>query len=145
MLTITLLGEQRDAAESDVLTDVYSPRTLGLLAYLVLHPGVPQLRRHLAGLFWPDTTDAQARTNLRRELHRLRHVLPDADAFLDVGATKLRWREDAEAEVDVITFQRSAAEAEAARPADDTDGFIVAAERAVSVYGGELLPGLYED
>ena len=145
MLTITLLGEQRVAANRDVLTDVHSPRTLGLLAYLVLHPGAPQLRRHLAGLFWPDTTDAQARTNLRRELHRLRHALPDADALLDVDATTLRWREDAEAEVDVITFQHSAAAAEAARPADDTDGFIVAAERAVSVYGGELLPGLYED
>ncbi len=145
MLTITLLGEQRVAAERDVLTDVYSPRTLGLLTYLVLHPGAPQLRRHLAGLFWPDTTDAQARTNLRRELHRLRHALPDADAFLDVDATTLRWREDAEADVDVITFQDSAEAAEAARPVDDTDGFIVAAERAVSLYGGELLPGLYED
>jgi DNA-binding SARP family transcriptional activator/tetratricopeptide (TPR) repeat protein len=145
MLTITLLGEQRVAAERDVLTDVCSPRTLGLLAYLVLHPGAPQLRRHLAGLFWPDTTDAQARTNLRRELHRLRHALPDADAVLDVDATTLRWREDAEADVDVITFQQSAAEAEAVRPADGTDGFLVAAERAVSVYGGDLLPGLYED
>jgi DNA-binding SARP family transcriptional activator/tetratricopeptide (TPR) repeat protein len=145
MLTITLLGEQRVAAERGVLTDVYSPKTLGLLAYLVLHPGAPQLRRHLAGLFWPDSTNAQARTNLRRELHRLRHALPDADAFLDVDATTLRWREDAEADVDVITFQHSAAEAEAARPAEDTDGFIIAAERAVGVYGGDLLPGLYEE
>jgi DNA-binding SARP family transcriptional activator/tetratricopeptide (TPR) repeat protein len=145
MLTITLLGEQRVAAERDVLTDVSSPRTLGLLAYLVLHAGAPQLRRHLAGLFWPDTTDAQARTNLRRELHRLRHALPDADAFLDVDATTLRWREDADADVDVITFQHSAAEAEAARRADGTDGFLRAAERAVSAYGGDLLPGLYED
>jgi DNA-binding SARP family transcriptional activator/tetratricopeptide (TPR) repeat protein len=145
MLTITLLGEQRVAADRDVLTDVYSPRTLGLLAYLVLHPGAPQLRRHLAGLFWPDTTDAQARTNLRRELHLLRHALPDADAFLEVDATALRWREDAEADVDVITFQHSAAEAEAARPSDGAERFIAAAERAVSAYGGDLLPGLYED
>jgi DNA-binding SARP family transcriptional activator/tetratricopeptide (TPR) repeat protein len=145
MLTIALLGEQRVAADGNVLTDVCSPPTLRLLAYLVLHPGAPQLRRHLAGLFWPDTTDAQARTNLRRELHRLRHALPDADAVLDVDATTLRWREDAAADVDVITFQHSAAEAEAARPSDGSDAFIAAAERAVTVYGGDLLPGLYED
>jgi DNA-binding SARP family transcriptional activator len=145
MLTITLLGEQRVAADGDVLTDVCSPRTLGLLAYLVLHPGAPQLRRHLAGLFWPDTTDAQARTNLRRELHRLRHALPDADAILDVDATTLRWRGDAQADVDVITFQDLAAAADAARADGDTDAFLAAAERAVGTYGGELLPGLYTE
>jgi DNA-binding SARP family transcriptional activator len=40
-----------------------------------VHAGAPQTRQRIAALFWPDSTDAQALTNLRRELHNLRHAL----------------------------------------------------------------------
>ena len=40
-------------------------------------PASPQTRQRIAGLFWPDSTDAQALTNLRRELHHLRRTLGD--------------------------------------------------------------------
>ena len=54
-----------------------STRAIGLLTYLALHADAPQSRSHLAGTFWPDSTDGQARTNLRRELHQLRGMLDD--------------------------------------------------------------------
>ena len=38
-------------------------------------------RVHLAGLFWPESSDEQALTNLRRELHTLRHALPTFGAL----------------------------------------------------------------
>ena len=49
-----------------------SSRAVALVAFLVAHAGSPQPRQRIAGLFWPDSTDAQALTNLRRELHHLR-------------------------------------------------------------------------
>ena len=37
-----------------------------------------------AFLLWPDSTEAQARTNLRHVLHNLRRTLPDANRYLEV-------------------------------------------------------------
>lgn len=42
----------------------------------------PQPRQHLAFLLWPDSTEAQARANLRRALHDLHQLLPALDGFL---------------------------------------------------------------
>lgn len=61
-----------------------SARAESLLAYLLLHREAPQPREHLAFLLWPDSTEQQARTNLRHVLHNLRRALPECDRFLDV-------------------------------------------------------------
>ena len=74
MLRIALLGEQT-VVDDDGRPRSRSSRTLALIAFLVLHAGAPQPRQRIAGLFWPDSADAQALTNLRRELHHLRHAL----------------------------------------------------------------------
>src|SRR5260370_1310896 len=42
------------------------PRLQSLLAYLVLHRTAPQARSHLAFLLWPDSSEAQAHSNLRQ-------------------------------------------------------------------------------
>ena len=55
---------------------IAQPRQQALLAYLMLHDHVPQPRQHLSFLFWPDSTEAQARTNLRYVLHQLRRSFP---------------------------------------------------------------------
>ncbi|QBI19303.1 SARP family transcriptional regulator [Egibacter rhizosphaerae] len=145
MLEVNLLGEQRVALDGTLIEELRSPRTLGVLAYLAVHEGAPQLRQHLAGVFWPDTSDAQARTNLRRELHRLRGALPDLDQWLVIDPTSVCWRAEAPGTVDVVVFQRAAAEAEAAAAAGDDAGFRIAADGAVRAYDGELLPAFYDD
>ena len=61
-----------------------SARAESLLAYLLLHREAPQPRQRLAFLLWPDSTEPQARTNLRHLLHNLRRALPDPDRFLEV-------------------------------------------------------------
>jgi DNA-binding SARP family transcriptional activator len=48
-----------------------------LFIYLVLHPGIPVWREKLAGLFWPDSGEAQARSNLRHALWRLRQAIEE--------------------------------------------------------------------
>ncbi|MBF8221228.1 ATP-binding protein [Halomonas sp. 328] len=142
MLDIRLLGEQRVLAAGTPVETLHSAKALGLLAYLALHAGAPQRRQHLAGLFWPDSSEAQARTNLRRELHQLRAALPDPERYLATDATSLCWREAAPCRLDLLAFQRAAEEAEAA---EDPDALLAAARRALDAYGGELLPDLYDD
>jgi DNA-binding SARP family transcriptional activator len=145
MLEITLLGEQRVSVDGRRLDALRSPRTLTLLGYLAVHRGAPQSRRHVAELFWPDSSDAQARTNLRRELHQLREALPDPDACLAVDSTTVHWRDDAPCSLDVAAFETAAGRADIADRNGDGRGFQAAAEHAVQAYGGELLPALYDD
>src|SRR6266496_2884270 len=91
-LHIKLLGAFLLVSGETPVTSVDVPRLQSLLAYLVLHRAAPQPRAHLAYLMWPDSTDAQALTNLRNAVHRLRHTLPNADAFLHVTRQGLQWQ-----------------------------------------------------
>ena len=81
-LHIRLLGGLSLTHGDGAVTAIHSPRLHSLLGYLLLHRDTPQLRQHLAFTFWPDSSEAQARNNLRQILHELRHALPDAERFL---------------------------------------------------------------
>ena len=116
MLHVTLLGEQAITDDGTGSVRVRSSRTVALVAFLAIHAGSPQARQRIAGLFWPDSTDAQALTNLRRELHNLRQVLGDrAFSRGDVQGSVLV-RHARLTRVDVRTFdvERKAALAAAA-------------------------------
>jgi len=130
-LEIRLLGELELRRDGRSLPPLDSARAESLLAYLLVHRGAPQPRQRLAFLLWPDSTEPQARTNLRHVLHKLRRALPDADRFLDVGQRTLQWRPDAPIRLDVAEFE-AALERDA--PAE-----------AVALYGGDLLEGSYDD
>jgi len=56
-----------------------------------LHRAAPVPRQQIAGRFWPDSTDAQSLTKLRRELHHLRHALPEVEPILVIGSRRLAW------------------------------------------------------
>lgn len=145
MLEISLFGGVRIGAGGRLVTTLYAPRTQLLLAYLLLHRDAPQSRQHLAYLFWPDSTEAQSRTNLRRELHRLRQDLPDVDRYLGAAGPALWWRDDTEVDLDVARFEEHVAAAARAAAARDRDAFVASAERAVQTYRGDLLLGFYDD
>src|SRR5512147_2081316 len=104
MLRIQLLGSFQVSADEKPIAKVQSERLQALLAYLVLQRAQPQSRQQLAVTFWPDTTDAQARTNLRTLLARLREALPEADQFLAIDSQTVQWRSDAPGGIDVIEF-----------------------------------------
>src|ERR1700754_3719785 len=144
MLQISLLGEQSISDDATGTIRTRSSRSLALVAYLVVHAGSPQSRQRIAGLFWPDSTDAQALTNLRRELHHLRHVLDERPPLV-VTSKDLCWEDAPTCRVDVRTFDIERRAARAAAAADDTDGVITHAGAAVALNRGELLPGVYDD
>jgi len=112
-LYIRLLGDFSLVYGQEPVTSINTPRLHSLLAYLALHRAAPQLRQHLAFLFWPDTSEAQARANLRQMLHQLRHALPDADRFLTADANTVCWRSDAAFQIDVAQFEHALAAADA--------------------------------
>src|ERR1051326_2177343 len=144
-LHIHLLGGFQLLSGETPLRAFDLPRLQALLAYLVLHQGTPQSRAHLAYLFWPDSTDSQAYTNLRNLIHKLRQVLPDADRFLDVERHTLTWKQrtgDVQWIFDVLDFEQAL---ERARRVKDDLAERQALTRAVKLYRGELLPGCYDD
>jgi DNA-binding SARP family transcriptional activator len=145
-LEIHLLGDFRLTYAGDPVDAIDTPRLQSLLAYLLLHRGAPQSRRRIAFLFWPDSTEGQALTNLRNLLFRLRRGLPEADRFLEVDRKTLRWVEDAPFELDVAAFERALEDAETAAASEaDGSGERESLERAVELYTGDLLPSCYDD
>ena len=77
-LTIQLLGGFQIGTPAGLLAGFHNTRLQSVLTYLILARSTPQARQQLAYLFWPDSSDSQARTNLRNVLHLLRTHLPDA-------------------------------------------------------------------
>ena len=142
ILQIQLLGGFRLVYDNGTLTERFSPRAQTLLAYLLLHQGQPLTRSHVAYTFWPDSSDAQARTNLRRELHGLRQSFPDMERFLKVGNKTLSWKSDSAFALDVARFRR---EIQNAEDVDDVAAQKAALEEAIALYSGDLLPGHYDE
>src|SRR4051812_29726688 len=143
MLQVSLLGERTVTDEATGEVRSRSARTLALIAYLAAHAGAPQPRGRIAATFWPASPDQQALTNLRRELHQLRHTL-DGDASLSVTATDLTWVDRTTCRVDLRAFAQARRRALEAAPQDD-EAVLEHARVALAAYGGELLPGLYDD
>jgi DNA-binding SARP family transcriptional activator len=141
-LHVHLLGSFRLLYRDEVVKGFDQARLQELLAYLLLHRNVPVPRQQLAFLFWPDSTEEQARTNLRNLWHRLRRALPDSDRFLITDELTVQWRGDDTCWSDVVAFE---AGLQRTRSSTSSDEQLAALEHAVALYGGELLPGCYSD
>lgn len=141
MLTIHLLGEFSVTNAGQPVTTFTADRPQALLAYLLLHRRAPQARRHVAFVLWPDSSEKQAQSNLRNLLHTLRGGLPEPERFLDSNNLTLQWRADAPCLLDVAQFEDALRVAAAANGAAACQALIA----AVDAYGGDLLPGNYDD
>ncbi len=138
MLEVRLLG-QCEVRLTGATVEIPSRPAQSLFAYLILNRGIASRREKLAGLLWPDSSEANARNNLRQALWRLRRALhrnPEADQhFLIADNFAVGFNDQSEFWLDVQ-------ELETRIPAD---GGAEAWIAAVSVYRGELLPGFYEE
>src|SRR5712672_1004289 len=122
-LHLALLGDFLLLSAETPVTTITVPRVQSLLAYLVLHRSAPQDRSHLAFLLWPDSTEAQAHTNLRQLLYQLRQSLPDADQFLYVDNHSLQWlpaHPDVTFTLDILEMEQALTRAEQAEQSQDT-------------------------
>ncbi|TXK76767.1 tetratricopeptide repeat protein [Paenibacillus sp. N3.4] len=105
-----------------------------LFAYFLLHPDIPINRKHLAFMFWPDTSEPQALTNLRKLIYDLRKCLPISDTFLEMNGSQITWHSLEQCSVDALDFNQMAESVE-----------IADLKRAIASYQGELLPGHDEE
>jgi DNA-binding SARP family transcriptional activator len=141
VLRIRLLGECDLRYGEAPLPPLESARAWSLLAYLLLHREAPQSRQRLAFLLWPDSTESQARTNLRHVLHNLRRALPAPDRFLEVTQQTLQWREDAPFWLDAAAFEDALSRGEGAAG----EASLTALREAVEIYTGDLLEESYDE
>src|SRR3989440_4660444 len=144
-LHIRLLGDFSLIYNDRQVTSLNTTRLQSLFAYLVLHRDVPQQRQHLAFLFWPDTTESQARNNLRKLLHQLRQALPAVEQFLSADTHMMHWHPVTPFPLDVAEFEQALTLADAATRRNDQRALRAALEQADSLYRGEFLPGCYDE
>jgi WD40 repeat protein/DNA-binding SARP family transcriptional activator len=136
MLQIRLLG-QFDIRLDGKRIVISSRAGQSLLAYLAMTAGTPHRREKLAGTLWPDSSEENARKNLRQELWRIRKAipaqnLPEADEYLIADEFTLTFNRDADYWLDVAILENS-------------DADIQSLTSSLSLYQGELLPGFYDD
>lgn len=138
MLEVRLLG-QFTVNLDGVPIQINSRPAQSLLAYLLIHAGRAVRREKLAGLFWPDASDENARNNLRQALWRVRKSLdangnPDSPLLL-VDDITVAVNASSEYRLDVIELETPIHE----------DTPLPRLIEIVSLYEGELLPGFYDD
>ena len=129
-LEIRLLGTAEVILDGRRLRDFSSPRLQRFLALISMRRE-PQHRARLAFELWPDSSETQARTNLRKLLHELRHSLPDIDEFIGIGKETVNWLEAGSSHVDILAFHDAIATGDL--------------ELAARLYTGDLLPACYDD
>ena len=141
-MEVQLLGGLKIYHDGREAKALQTERLTLFLTYLFLNSERPPSRKQLAFLFWPDSTDEQARTNLRNLLHLLRRAFPEIDSFLEVDSQSIHWKSDALIKLDVAQFMGALAQAKATK---DEQARIRHLQEVVNLYRGELLPGFYED
>lgn len=132
MLSVKLLGQFSLELDGKPL-DLPSRPAQALLAYLILNAGTTHRREKLAGLIWPDANEANARSNLRHALWRIRKTL-GAD-YLNADDISVSFNTAAPYVLDVTILERAVRLDSPAQTLIDI----------VSVYAGEFLPGFYDD
>jgi DNA-binding SARP family transcriptional activator len=144
-LNIQLLGGFSIIYGEKPLSAINTARLQSLLTYLVLNANIPQPRQQIAFQLWPDTSESNARNNLRQFLHQLRRDLPDPDRFLMISTNTVCWHRDASQEIDIERFEHCLVETEAAELRADLDAARSWLTAALSSYQGDLLPSCYDD
>jgi len=117
-----------------------------LFGYLVTYRH-PHTRDLLAGTFWPDLPNAQARRRLRQALWRIRHHLSDLPVsvpFILTEGDVVRLHPEAPCWADVEAFRAGCAPLEAARSMD-LPGPVEGLREAVGLYRGDFMAGYYDD
>jgi predicted ATPase/DNA-binding SARP family transcriptional activator len=101
-LSVTLFGSPQFKRGNQQIS-IQRRKDLALLIYLV-STSQPQGRDILATLLWPDQTQTDARSNLRKSLSRLKTLLGEASIVTAQGQVRLH--PDLSIDLDVLRFQQ---------------------------------------
>jgi DNA-binding SARP family transcriptional activator/WD40 repeat protein len=131
-LNVSLLGRFHVQINGDDV-EIRSHAAQSLFAYLILDSEVKHRRDRLAGMFWPDSDESSARSNLRHALWRIRTGIGEDIFLADKTTVALSPELDYAVDVASIYITRDKVR--------DLEYLIQAAEQ----YQGDLLPGFYDD
>ncbi|MEO7718851.1 MAG: BTAD domain-containing putative transcriptional regulator [Capsulimonas sp.] len=144
MLQIQLLGDLVVPCPGGANARFETRRAASLLAFLAVHRRRSHPREELIEMLWPDEDADATRIRFRQVLSTLRRTLESAcvDASDLLIADRVSVRLSADVSTDVSQFEDAMA---SASRADTAETRVKALRRAVDAYGGELLPGYYDD
>jgi WD40 repeat protein/DNA-binding SARP family transcriptional activator len=131
-LDVSLLGRFQVQQNGDPV-EIPSHAAQSLFAYLILNAEVNHRRERLAGMFWPDSDETNARSNLRHALWRIRRGIGE-DIFV-ADKTTVALNPESDYAVDASSL---GPKTESARDLEDL-------LQAANQYHGDLLPGFYDD
>lgn len=130
-LQIKLLGSPQLLLDGQPLPDFAYQKSLALLSYLLVTQK-PQPRSSLATLLWGESTEANARAQLRTALAELRQRL---EPYLEITRNTVAFNRDSSYWLDVEAFTAACAAETGGRSELD------ALKTAVELYRGDFLAG----
>jgi predicted ATPase/class 3 adenylate cyclase len=133
-LSLCLFGPLEVRLHGAPLPHLRSRKGHWLLALLALRTGRELERSWLAGTLWPDSSQSQALSHLRKSLLDLRRALGPEACRLASPSPQTLCLDLSSAEVDLLAFDRAIA-----------CGDAPLLERAVRLYRGQLLEGCAEE
>jgi DNA-binding SARP family transcriptional activator/biotin operon repressor len=136
-LDVKLFGSLELRRSNGVPLALQSKVARSLLAYVLTHRERSHARERLAGIFWPDLPEQQARRRLSQALWRIGETL--GNDCLSADAFSVGWNPNAPIQLDLERFERAFVntKSEAISPSS--------LHEAVTAYRGEFLEGIDED
>ena len=103
LLEIRMLGSSEICLNGVPILGLSAAKSRALIFYLAV-TGSAHSREALAGLFWPQMPEADAKTNLRQTLAKTRKALP---LHIEITRHQIALNPEAQLHVDTITFAES--------------------------------------
>jgi DNA-binding SARP family transcriptional activator len=143
-LVLALLGPMQVMVNGQPILSFPYEKVRALFAYLAIESSHPHHRDHLAALLWQDQYESKARSNLRKALCTLRHLLGDSRVesplFLTTRNT-IQFNHSGEHQFDIaILTQLLARQSQHSHPEGELCPECVSdLEQAVALYRGSFL------
>ena len=142
MMHISLLGDLQVSIDHISVEKLRGQRVRSIFIYLVLHAGTAVSRSELAGTLWPDISESQARTNLRRELHALKNTHEVISGCIDASKNTVTWQRPDDYRCDIEQFKNLC---QAFNAEQDTAQKSALGLQAVALYRAPLLAGIPDE
>ncbi len=142
---IRLLGGLRLVGNGQDISAFPRHKMAALLCWLAYHPGTCHSREMLAEMLWPGEGPEPVQDRFRHVLHELRGLLePDgiSKGSVILSDGKGIQLNSASIQVDVLIFESGM---KSAAREDDPQLCLALLLESLEHYGGDLLPGFYED
>jgi len=145
-LQLFFLGTFQVLVDGVPVMSFESDKTRALLAYLAIESDRPHRRENLTGLFWPESSERNARKSLSQALYNLRHVISQDDdkGPLEMSSKEVFLPSQDRVQVDVVHFLKLTREVSSHTHSADwaCRTCLENLSQVVDLFQGEFLAGL---